>query len=111
MCLLLMILISLGLSFVMSLLHIWVEAFTGSNLKLSSLILKEDIISFAVKPFVGSPVEDPDEVDDQLLCINSSLSDWFIQEGKLNMDTVEETEGIWTLEFDGSHSGLGQVQE
>jgi hypothetical protein len=59
------------------------------------------------KPFAGAVVEDPDEVDDQLLCINSGLSDWFIQEGKLNMDTIEETEGIWTLEFDGSHSGLG----
>jgi ribonuclease HI/transposase InsO family protein len=59
------------------------------------------------KPFAGASVEDPDEVDDQLLCINSGLSDWFIQEGKLNMDTIEETEGIWTLEFDGSHSGLG----
>jgi hypothetical protein len=59
------------------------------------------------KPFVGSPVEDPDEVDDQLLCINNSLSDWFIQEGKLDMDTVEETEGIWTLEFDGSRSSNG----
>jgi ribonuclease HI len=59
------------------------------------------------KPIVGAAVEDPDEVDDQLLCINSGLNDWFIQEGKLNMDTVEETEGIWTLEFDGSHSGHG----
>jgi ribonuclease HI len=59
------------------------------------------------KPFVGSPVEDPNEIDDQLLCINNSLSDWFIQEGKLNMDTVEETEGIWTLEFDGSRSSSG----
>jgi ribonuclease HI len=59
------------------------------------------------KPFSGTSVEDPDEVDDQLLCINSGLSDWFIQEGKLNMDTIEETKGIWMLEFDGSHSGLG----
>jgi ribonuclease HI len=59
------------------------------------------------EPFVGSPVEDPNEIDDQLLCINNSLSDWFIQEGKLNMDTVEETEGIWTLEFDGSRSSSG----
>jgi ribonuclease HI len=57
--------------------------------------------------FVGSPVEDPDEVDDQLLCINNNLSDWFIQEGKLDMDTVEESEGIWTLEFDDSLSGNG----
>jgi hypothetical protein len=59
------------------------------------------------KPFAGASVEDPDEIEDQLLCINSGLSDWFIQEGKLNMDTIEETEGIWMLEFDGSHSGLG----
>ena len=43
------------------------------------------------EPFVGSPFEDPNEIDDQLLCINKSLSDWFIQEGKLNMYTVEET--------------------
>jgi hypothetical protein len=43
------------------------------------------------EPFVGSVVEDLDEVDDQLLCINSGLDDWFIQEGKLDMDTVEET--------------------
>jgi hypothetical protein len=41
--------------------------------------------------FVGSLVEDPNEIDDQLLCINISLSDCFIQEGKLNMYTVEET--------------------
>jgi hypothetical protein len=46
------------------------------------------------EPFVGSPVETPYEVNDQLLCINSGLNDWFIQEGKLDMDTVEETEGI-----------------
>jgi ribonuclease HI len=59
------------------------------------------------KPFVGSSIEDPNEIDDQLLCINSGLRDWFIQEGKLDMDTVEETKGIWTLEFDGSHLGLG----
>jgi ribonuclease HI len=59
------------------------------------------------KPIAGTAVEDPDEVDDQLLCINSGLDDWFVQEGKLNMDTIEETEGIWTLEFDGSHSSHG----
>jgi ribonuclease HI len=58
------------------------------------------------EPFVGSPVENPDEIDDQLLCINNGLNDWFIQEGKLDMDIVEETEGIWTLEFDGSHSNV-----
>jgi ribonuclease HI len=59
------------------------------------------------KPIAGTVVEDPDEVDEQILCINSGLDEWFIQEGKLNMDTIEETEGIWTLEFDGSHSGHG----
>jgi ribonuclease HI len=59
------------------------------------------------EPFVGSPVENPNEIDDQLLCINNGLNDWFIQEGKLDMDIVEETEGIWTLEFDGSHSNIG----
>jgi hypothetical protein len=35
-----------GLSFVMSLLRIWMEAFIGSSLKLSSLILREDVVSF-----------------------------------------------------------------
>jgi hypothetical protein len=59
------------------------------------------------EPLVGSPVETSNEENDQLLCINSGLNDWFIQEGKLDMDTVEETEGIWTLEFDGSHSSSG----
>jgi ribonuclease HI len=59
------------------------------------------------EPLVGSPVETSNEPSDQLLCINSGLNNWFIQEGKLDMDTVEETEGIWTLEFDGSHSSSG----
>jgi ribonuclease HI len=38
------------------------------------------------------------------LCIDSDISNWFVQEGSLDFDTVEEFEGIWTLEFDGSHS-------
>jgi ribonuclease HI len=59
------------------------------------------------EPLIGSPVETSNEPSDQLLCIHSGLNDWFIQEGKLDMDTVEETEGIWTLEFDGSHSSSG----
>jgi ribonuclease HI len=59
------------------------------------------------EPLVVSPVETSNEENDQLLCINSGLNDWFIQEGKLDMDTIEETEGIWSLEFDGSHSSSG----
>jgi ribonuclease HI len=109
----------------------WINVFIVGNINKFGIIICDELIahlggsihmeqSEAVIPhpegghyivhsesFVGSPVEDPDEVDDQLLCINSSLSDWFIQEGKLDMDTVEETEGIWTLEFDGSLSGNG----
>jgi ribonuclease HI len=59
------------------------------------------------EPLVGSPVETSNEPSDRLLCIDSGLNNWFIQERKLGMDTVEETEGIWTLEFDGSHSSSG----
>jgi ribonuclease HI len=56
------------------------------------------------EPFIGSPVETFDEASDQLLCIDNDVSNWFVQEGSLYFDTVEESEGIWTLEFDGSHS-------
>jgi hypothetical protein len=59
------------------------------------------------EPFMGSPVETFDEASDQLLCIDSDVSNWFVQEGSLDFDTVEESEGIWTLEFDGSHSSSG----
>jgi hypothetical protein len=46
------------------------------------------------EPLVGSPVETSDESNDQLLCIDSDLNNWFVQEGKLDIDTIEETEGI-----------------
>jgi hypothetical protein len=46
------------------------------------------------EPFVRSLVENTDEIDDQVLCINNGLNDWFIQEGKLDMGTVEEMKGI-----------------
>jgi hypothetical protein len=46
------------------------------------------------EPLVGSPVETSDDPSDQLLCINSDLDNWFIQEEKLDVDDVEETEGI-----------------
>jgi hypothetical protein len=59
------------------------------------------------EPFMGTPVETHDELSDQLLCIDSDINNWLIQEGKLNIDTIEESEGIWTLEFDGSHSSSG----
>jgi ribonuclease HI len=59
------------------------------------------------EPFVGSPVETSDEQVTNFYASIVDLNDWFIQEGKLDMDTVEETEGIWTLEFDGSHSSSG----
>jgi ribonuclease HI len=64
-------------------------------------------ITIYKEPLVGSPVETSNEPSDQLLCIDSDLNNWFIQEGKLDVDAVEETEGIWTLEFDGSHSSYG----
>ena len=54
------------------------------------------------EPLVGSLIETSNEPSDQLLCIDNDLNNWFIQEGKLDMDAIEETEGIWTLEFDGS---------
>jgi ribonuclease HI len=59
------------------------------------------------EPLVGSLVETFDESSDQLLCIGSDLNNWFVQEGKLDVNTIEETEGIWILEFDGSNSSSG----
>jgi hypothetical protein len=59
------------------------------------------------EPLVGSLVETSDDLNDQLLCIDSDLNNWFVQEGKLDINTIEETEGIWILEFDGSHSSSG----
>jgi hypothetical protein len=56
------------------------------------------------EPLIGSLVETSNEPSDQLLCINSGLNNWFVQEGKLVVDAIEETKGIWTSEFDGSHS-------
>jgi ribonuclease HI len=44
---------------------------------------------------------------DQLLCINNDIDNWFVQGGNSGIDTIEEPEGIWTLEFDGSHSSSG----
>jgi ribonuclease HI len=59
------------------------------------------------EPLVGSLVESSNKPSDQLLCIDNDLNNWFVQEGKLDVDTIEEIEGIWTLEFDGSHSSSG----
>jgi ribonuclease HI len=59
------------------------------------------------EPFMGTPVETHDELSDQLLCIDCDVNNWLVQEGKLDIDTIEEFEGIWTLEFDGSHSCSG----
>jgi hypothetical protein len=59
------------------------------------------------EPLVGSPVETFDELSDQLLCIDSDVNNWFVQGGSSDIDTIEESEGIWTLEFDGSHSSSG----
>jgi ribonuclease HI len=39
--------------------------------------------------------------------LTDDINNWLVQEGKLNIDTIEESEGIWTLEFDGSHSSSG----
>jgi ribonuclease HI len=75
--------------------------------KATILHLEGGFFTIYNEPLVGSPVETSNEPSDQLLCINNGLNNWFIQEGKLDMDTVEETEGIWTLEFDGSHSSSG----
>jgi hypothetical protein len=46
------------------------------------------------EPLIGSPVETSNEPSDQLLCIDNDLNNWFIQEGKLDVDAIEETEGI-----------------
>ena len=46
------------------------------------------------EPFVGYPVETHDELSDQLLFIDSDINNWLVQEGKLNIDTIEEFEGI-----------------
>jgi hypothetical protein len=59
------------------------------------------------EPLIGSPVETLDKLSDQLLCIDSDVNNLFVQEGKLYIDTIEESEGIWNLEFDGSHSNSG----
>jgi hypothetical protein len=65
------------------------------------------------EPLVGSLVETCDEPSDQLLCINNDINSWFVQGGSSGDDTIKTPEGIWTLEFDGSHSssviGVGIV--
>jgi ribonuclease HI len=59
------------------------------------------------EPLVGSSVETLDELSDQLLCIDNDIDNWFVQGGNSDIDTIEEPEGMWTLEFDGSHSSSG----
>jgi hypothetical protein len=48
-----------------------------------------------------------DEPSDQFLCINNDINNWFVQGGSSRDDTIKTPEGIWTLEFDGSHSSSG----
>jgi hypothetical protein len=59
------------------------------------------------EPLVGSLVETFDEPNDQLLCINNDIDNWFLQGGSHEDDTVKAPKGVWTLEFDGSHSIFG----
>jgi hypothetical protein len=59
------------------------------------------------EPLVGSLVETFDEPSDKLLCINNYIDNWFVQGGIPKDDTVKAPEGVWTLEFDGSHSSSG----
>jgi len=59
------------------------------------------------EPIVGSLIETPGEPDDQLLCINNGIDNGFIQEASFGGDTTKKPKGLWTIEFDGSHSSYG----
>jgi hypothetical protein len=59
------------------------------------------------EPLVGSSIETLDESSDQLLCIDNDIDNWFVEGGNSDIDTIEEPEGMWTLEFDGSHLTFG----
>jgi hypothetical protein len=59
------------------------------------------------EPITGCLIETPDEPDDQLLCVNNGIENWFIQEVSSKDKTTKTPEGMWTLEFDGAHSSSG----
>jgi hypothetical protein len=59
------------------------------------------------EPITGCLIETPSEPDDQLLCVNNGIENWFIQEASSEDKTTKITEGMWTLEFDGAHSSSG----
>jgi len=63
------------------------------------------------EPIVGSLVETSGKPDDQLLCINNGIDNWFIQEASYEGGTTKTPKGLWNLEFDGSHSSSGSGDE
>jgi hypothetical protein len=59
------------------------------------------------EPITGCLIETLGEPDDQLLCVNNDIENWFIQEASSRGETTKTPKGMWTLEFDGSHSSSG----
>jgi hypothetical protein len=49
------------------------------------------------EPLVGSLIETLDELDDQLLCINNGIDNWFAQEVIPGGNTTETPKGLWNL--------------
>jgi hypothetical protein len=58
-------------------------------------------------PITGCLIETPDEPNDQLLCVNNGIENWFVQGASPEDKPTKTPEGMWTLEFDGGHSSFG----
>jgi hypothetical protein len=56
------------------------------------------------EPITGCLIETPKEPNNQLLCVNNGMESWFFQGGNTEDELSKKPRGIWTLEFDGSHS-------
>jgi hypothetical protein len=59
------------------------------------------------EPITRCLIETLDESDDQLLCVNNEIENWFIQGASSEDKPTKTPEGMWTLEFDGAHSSSG----
>jgi hypothetical protein len=59
------------------------------------------------EPITGCLVETREEPDNQLLCVNNGIENWFFQGENSENDFTQTPGGIWTLEFDGAHLIFG----
>jgi hypothetical protein len=59
------------------------------------------------EPITVCLIEASEEPNDQLLCVNNGVENWFVQGGNFKDELGKTPEGIWTLEFDGAHSSSG----